>query len=267
MANTQLALGRTEQAIESYQQALAIEPDHPKANNNLAVAFQRIGDMERAVEHYREQLTISPMDARAHTNLGLALFEQGQTDAADDAFLHGLALDPQWAPALEGRGDVARGRGQLEDAERHYQHALRVQPGAPGSHYGLGAIRLVRGEQEAAKAYFRQAVQGDGAYLGVLNDDAWRLATDPQATARAPRQALVLAALADELSGHAIPELLDTLAAAEAANGEFEQAAKTLERALSLAAGGSAAGYTAEFRQRLALYRSGKAYVDGHRGD
>jgi tetratricopeptide (TPR) repeat protein len=264
LANTQLALGRTEQAIASYQQALAIEPDHPKANNNLAVAFQRIGDLERAVEHYREQLTVSPMDARAHTNLGLALLEQGQTDGADDAFLQGLALDAQWAPALEGRGDVARRRGQLADAERHYQHALRVQPGAPGSHYGLGAIRLARGEQQAATAYFRQAVQSNGAYLGVLNDDAWRLATDREATVRAPRQALVLAALADELSGHQVPELLDTLAAAQAANGDFEQAAQTLEHALSLAGGSSAARYTGEFRQRLTLYRSGKAYVDGH---
>jgi tetratricopeptide (TPR) repeat protein len=264
LANTQLALGRTEQAIQSYRQTLAIEPDHPKANNNLAVAFQRTGDMERAVEHYREQLTISPMDVRAHTNLGLALLEQGQTDAADGAFLHALTLDSEWAPALEGRGDVARRRGQLEDAERHYQHALKVQPDAPGSHYGLGAVRLAQGEQDAATAYFRQAVQGNGAYLGVLNDDAWRLATDSDGTIRAPRQALVLAALADELSGHQVPELLDTLAAAEAANGHFEQAARTLEHALSLAAGSSADQYIADFRQRLALYRSRKPYVDGH---
>ena len=61
-----------------------------------------------------------------------------------------------------------------------------------------------------------------------------------------------------------VPELLDTLAAAQAANGDFDQAAKTLERALALAPGGSAARYIGEFRERLALYRSGKAFVDGH---
>ena len=264
LGNTQLALGHSEQAIESYRQALAIEPDHPKANNNLAVAFQQMGDMERAVEHYREQLTVSPMDARAHANLGSALLEQGHADGADKAFLRALELDSQWAPALEGRGDVARARGQLQDAERHYQHALRAQPGAPGSHYGLGTIRLVEGAQDAATAHLRQAVQSDGAYVGVLNDDAWRLATDSQATLRAPEQALVLATLAVELTGHEVPELLDTLAAAQAANGDFEQAAETLERALTLAPGSSAAEYIAQFRQRLALYRSGKAYVDGH---
>ena len=42
----------------------------------------------------------------------------------------------------------------------------------------------------------------------------------------------------------------------------IEQAAQTLERALALAADGSAAQYIPEFRQRRALYRQGKAFVD-----
>ncbi len=261
LANTLLALGRTEAAIENYQRVLAIEPDHPKANNNLAVAYQQTGDLARAVQHYRQQLTVTPMDARAHANLGAALLEQGRSQAADDAFGRALELDPDWVPALEGRGDAARARGRLEDAERSYQRALSIQPGAPGAHYGLGAMRLAEGAQAQATAHFRKAVQGENAYIGVLNDDAWRLATDPDPARRAPQQALVLATLANQLIGRQVPELLDTLAAAQAANGDFGQAAQTLERALALAAGGDAARYVPEFRQRLALYRRGEAYL------
>ena len=262
LGNTLLSLGRLEEAVESYQRALAIEPDHPKANNNLAVTYQQMGDLARAVQHYREQLTVSPMDARAHANLGTALFEQGRVQAADDAFARALELDPDWVAALEGRGDVARARGQLEDAEHRYQQVLSAQPEAPGANYGLGAIRLAQGAPEAAIVHFRKAVQSNDAYIGVLNDDAWGLATDPDPGLRAPAQALALATLADQLTGHQVPELLDTLAAAQAATGDFEQAAQTLERALALAAGGSAAQYIPEFRQRRALYRQGKAFVD-----
>ncbi len=262
LGNVLLALGKPEEAVESYQRALAIEPDHPKANNNLAVAFQQMGDLEGAIQRYREQLTVSPMDARAHANLGLALFEQGQVQAADEAFGRALERDPDWVSALEGRGDVARARGRLEDAERHYQQVLRAQPASPGAHYGLGAIRLAQGAPQVAMVHLRKAVEANDAYIGVLNDDAWRLATDPDPGARAPGQALALAALADQLTGHRVPELLDTLAAAQAANGEFEQAAQTLDRALALAAGGSAAQYIPEFRQRRALYRRGKAFID-----
>jgi len=264
LANIQLELGWIEKAIARYQRVLTIEPDHPKANNNLAVAYQQSGDMARAVEHYREQLTVSPMDAQAHANLGWALFEMERMQEADDAFLKALALDAEWVPALEGRGDVARAAGRLEDAEGYYQQALVVQDDAAASHYGLGSMGLAAGAYEAATAHFRRAVQRDGAYIGVLNDDAWRLATDPDPGVRAPRQALVLATLADKLTGHEVAELLDTLAAAQAANGDFPQAVKTLERALALAPGSSAAEYMGEFRERLALYRDGKVFVDGH---
>ena len=260
LGNTLLAQGRLEEAVESYQQALTIEPDHPKANNNLAVAFQQMDDLEGAIRHYRKQLNLSPMDARAHTNLGTALYEQGRRQAADDAFGRALELDPDWVSALEGRGDVARAQGRLEDAERYYQQVLGAQPASPGANYGLGAVRLAQGAPEAAMVHLRKAVVANDAYIGVLNDDAWRLATDP--AARAPKQALALATLADQLTGHQVPELLDTLAAAQAANGEFEQAAQTLDRALMLAAGGSAAQYIPQFRQRRDLYRRGTAYVD-----
>jgi tetratricopeptide (TPR) repeat protein len=260
LGNTLLAQGRLEEAVESYQQALTIEPDHPKANNNLAVAFQQMDDLEGAIRHYRKQLNLSPMDARAHTNLGTALYEQGRRQAADDAFGRALELDPDWVSALEGRGDVARAQGRLEDAERYYQQVLGAQPASPGANYGLGAVRLAQGAPEAAMVHLRKAVVANDAYIGVLNDDAWRLATDPEA--RAPKQALALATLADQLTGHQVPELLDTLAAAQAANGEFEQAARTLDRALALAADGSAAQYIPQFRQRRDLYRRGTAYVD-----
>lgn len=261
LANTLLAMHRTDEAIEGYTRALAIEPDHPKAHNNLAVALQRSGQLERAIHHYRQQLTVSPMNAQAHANLGTALFDQGNMAGADEAFAHALELDPHLGTALEGRGDVARRLGRLDEAKAHYSAALEALPGAPGAHYGLGAVRLAEGDEQAAIGHFREAVKGNDAYIGVLNDDAWRLATHPDPNVRAPREALALATLADRLMQHRVPELLDTLAAAQAANGAFEQAVETLEQALALAAEGPASQYIAEFRERLALYRHGQAFV------
>jgi tetratricopeptide (TPR) repeat protein len=261
-ANTLLAAGRLEEAIASYQHALAIEPDHPKVHNNLAVAFQQSGQLERAVHHYRQQLEVSPLDARAHANLGTALYDQGRVQAADAAFARALELDPGWLAALEGRGDVARSTGQLERAEHHYRQALDRSPASPGAHYGLGAVHLARDEEALAIEHFRAAVEANDAYIGVLNDEAWRLATDPDTAVRKPERALTLATLANELTQQRVPELLDTLAAAQAATGAFSQATETLQRALALASGSSAARYIPEFRERLALYRAGTAFID-----
>ena len=113
-----------------------------------------------------------------------------------------------------------------------------------------------------AITHLRAAVEANEAYIGVLNDEAWHLATDPDAAVRTPDRALTLATLANELTEHRVPELLDTLAAAQAATGAFSQAAETLQRALALASTSSAARYIPEFRERLALYRAGTPYID-----
>ena len=76
-------------------------------------------------------------------------------------------------------------------------------------------------------------------------------------------QALALATLANELSGQERPRLLATLAAAQAAGGDFEHATVTMERAVALAEDRGAARYVPELRERLALYRRGSTSVDG----
>lgn len=72
----------------------------------------------------------------------------------------------------------------------------------------------------------------------------------------------MLAALANELAEQPRPKLLSTLAAAQAASGEFELAAQTMQRALELAEGGPAERLLPEYRRRLAMYRRGVAFVD-----
>ncbi|MDX1432813.1 MAG: tetratricopeptide repeat protein, partial [Gammaproteobacteria bacterium] len=224
LGNTLLAMQRTEEAVASFRRTLDIEPDHPKAHNNLAVALHRSGALERALEHYRDQLEVSPMDARAHANLGIVLLDLWRLEAAEAAFVRALELDPGSLAALEGRGDAARLAGDGARARQHYERALEIDADTPAAHYGLGMLDLAAGGEASADAHFRTAVQANEGYVGVLNDDAWRLATHPDPGVRAPHRALDLARVADRLTGHRVPELLDTLAAAQAANGRYREA-------------------------------------------
>ena len=80
---------------------------------------------------------------------------------------------------------------------------------------------------------------------------------------RDPGEAVRLASRATELSGGRDPAILDTLAAAYAAAGRFEEAVRTAEAAEALFAAGSAPGPAAEVRARLNLYRAGKPAISG----
>jgi len=122
----------------------------------------------------------------------------------------------------------------------------------------LADLRAAEGDQAGAEALYRRALslRRDPA---VVNNLAWMLAVDDDAT---PEQAAEAVSLAEETLDHYgsdDPEALDTLAAAYAAAGRFTDAQRTAERALALAKA-SGAGDPGVLRSRLALYRAHRPY-------
>ena len=96
----------------------------------------------------------------------------------------------------------------------------------------------------------------------LLNDLAWLLATNPSPPEGAAERAVVLAERADAMTSHQSLLTLDTLAAAYAAAGRFDDASKTAHEALSLATAAGRQGTAADVRSRLELYRQSMPYRD-----
>ncbi len=86
--------------------------------------------------------------------------------------------------------------------------------------------------------------------LIALNNLAVLLSTAPEASRRDGKRAIELARRAQATVGQPLPDLLDTLAAAYAETGDFDEAAKTQEKAIELAPARE------EFRNHLELYRA-----------
>src|SRR5439155_26860248 len=93
----------------------------------------------------------------------------------------------------------------------------------------------------------------------VANLLAWIHATNPDARWRNGTEAVRLAEHACALTGYRDPDLLDTLAAAYAAAGRFDDAVKIGRRAVEAASGNSE--QAAEIRARVASYEAGQPYT------
>ena len=99
----------------------------------------------------------------------------------------------------------------------------------------------------------------DGAVMA--NALAWILATQPDAARRKGEEALLWAQRACSVSNNLDPSHLDTLAAAYAEVGNFEEALRWIARAIQLAqSANQSAEIIASFKQRQQLYQAGQAY-------
>jgi len=77
------ALGRTEEAIQKYEDALAIDPDDSQVHNNLGSALAKLGRMDEAIREFRSAVVSRPDYRMARANLARALFA---TDRLADAW-------------------------------------------------------------------------------------------------------------------------------------------------------------------------------------
>jgi len=287
--------GRLAEAITRYREFAESDPDHFQGQRQLGAALLEAGQLADALGPLHRAVALQPKSAPAHYSLGYDLLQMRQFDQAEREFRESLALDPEYATAQYGLGLALWAGGKTGDAVQTFRDAVRRWPASAEAYYNLGAvlersgqtdpaaaayvkastlnpsyveanlalgmIHARRGEQTAAIDRFRRVLRVNPDSVPAETQLAWLLATSANASGADHRAALATAErLAANTSGQDAG-VLDVLAAALAANGQFDRAAETVERTLALLGTTGDPGALSAARERLALYRSGKAYV------
>src|SRR5262249_20928262 len=86
------------------------------------------GKLDDAVLSYERALALKPDFAEAHSNLGTALKDQGKLAEAIARYEQAIALKPDFVEALNNLGNLHRERGRLEKAIVCYQQVLALDP-------------------------------------------------------------------------------------------------------------------------------------------
>jgi len=225
--------GRYDEATRYLKEAVEIDPGDPVTHGNLATLLNRTGDQSRDAKETRQTdlgddvLRADPQDAmgtdrenaKAHVNRGVAHASRGLLDRAIADYSRAMAIDPGNLPALVNRGAAYAGKGLVGQAAADYAKAIEIAP-------------------DSATAY---------------NNLAWMLATFPAAEHRDGDKAVRYAEKAVEIEPSA--NRIDTLAAAYAEAGRFEDAVKAQEKRIGLLEGTGNRGELDEAIERLARYR------------
>lgn len=227
-----------------------------------AISFHR-GRYFKNSEVFLDQWLRTDQDApQAHISLGFIALEQGRLVEAITHYRRALERMPWHAETHYGLGFALREQGKLEEAISHYRQALEAKPDFVQAHDHLGFALATLGNVDEAMKHFRRALELDPDYASAQNNLAWALATHTEPNAREANEAISLAEQACQSTRHRDAGFLDTLAAAYAAAGRFDQAVTTGQAALALATEAQADDLANEIRNRLRLYRQGMPYVE-----
>jgi tetratricopeptide (TPR) repeat protein len=106
-----LTEGRTDQAVDAFESALAIQPGHVAIYLNLGEATRKQGLHGKALHYYREALKLDPENQYAIAGEGEALVEKGAVEKARKnlARLEQLCGSSACAPVKQLTAAITRG--------------------------------------------------------------------------------------------------------------------------------------------------------------
>ena len=152
--------------------------------------------------------------------------------------------------------------GQSDRAEEALEAVVAVQPNHLKARAALAIMYQEEGRVVDAVEQYRALFRRNPTDLTLANNLAWLLATTPDNAARNALEAVKLAETANQSAGGKQPFILDTLAAAYAAAGRFEDAVRTAQNAVTLLTQAGRPADAERIRKRLQLYEQGKPWYD-----
>ena len=168
---------------------------------------------------------------------------------------HALAVTDSNDVAHTNLSEVLMRQGRLTEAVGQAEAAVNIRPDSAQACNNLGAARLRSGQVEEAVFYLNRSLALRPGGVNAAASLAWILATCPDESQRNGARAVALAKFANEQGGGDNPSLLHTLGAAYAENGQFTEAMRAAERALSLATSRGSTLLVTELKLNLENYR------------
>ena len=151
--------GQYQRAIEDFNAAVAIKPDHAEAINNRANVYVAIGQHEQALRDFNYALKLKPRFADNYYNRGILYLKTGRFDLAIDDFTMAIGIEPDMADAFNNRGVALRLKKQYEKAFADFLQASRINQNLAEAHYNRGIILNIYKQYALALDDFTRALK------------------------------------------------------------------------------------------------------------
>jgi len=249
--------------VPSLRKAAAAAPDRGFIRQLVANAFFSLGNMADAeqdadwsVAFYSDALAAWPEFVEAHVNIGRAFALRKENPQALVHLRRALELNPGSSVAHKLLGELyLQAFDDPASAMQHQRAGLRIAPGSAVLHSDLGLSLASAGRIDEALAEYRDAMRLDPELLSPMPRAAALLLSRPGSTGTDAEEARRLAARAAVASSWKDPGVLETLAAALAAEGKSSEAALTQRRAIDLVAASGDRAAVARMSAQLDRYQ------------
>jgi Tfp pilus assembly protein PilF len=144
-------------AVEQYQAALKLKPDHQGVLLRLGMLYTAQQQYPQAIEIFQRLVKVSDGSAGAYSDLGFCQELAGDSNQAESAYKAGIAKEPKNQSCRVNYGLMLARQGKMAEAMTQLQVVL-----TPAQvHYNIASVLEGQGRTEQAKAEYSASLQLD----------------------------------------------------------------------------------------------------------
>lgn len=164
-----LAAGHAQQALTCFQRAIDTGSADAAGHLGQARSYAALGRIEDALDSLEVTLALDPCHVPALQLAGQLRRERGEIDAALAVLRRALEHEPPQAALLAEYALALNAAGDALGAAQAYEQALIVAPDDPGPRINLGLLHLQQfGRFDVAEQCFRQALEASPGHAAAL---------------------------------------------------------------------------------------------------
>ena len=161
--------GDVVQAIALYQKLVAMRPEFVEARTNFGVALAHVGRYDDAIAQYREALKFDRKNPLVRLNLALAWYKQADFVRAADELTELRKDHPEGQQSLYLLADCDLRLGKNREAATLLQPAYEVNPEDRAIDYALGTALIRDGQVEKSEVIIDRILKrGDSPEVKLL---------------------------------------------------------------------------------------------------
>lgn len=220
-----------DQALADFDRAVELNSTQWKAHANRGIVLGKRGQWDNAAAALQRSIALRPGQTHAYFNLAEIEFQQGRFAESIENYAKVLATSPDDVQALNGQALAMIAEGRSSDAIVIFEKLVEQKGSEPWLLANLGDAYQASGEWDKAEKTYLRGLELE-QHSGIYRRLAWLYATCPADEWRRPEAAVAIAKRSIAGAKQVKAAQWDTLAAAQAANGAFDEAVDSLAQAL-----------------------------------
>ena len=148
-----------EQAIQYFQEALRLSPDHLIALDNLGNAYRQEKNWDQARKTFERALSAHPQDPEANYGLGMVYAQNNDNDRAYEYLQRAVEFRPGYPEALNNLGVLYLRTGRRDQAVASFEECIRVTPQFDQAYLNLARVHAIEGQREKARDVLRELLK------------------------------------------------------------------------------------------------------------